>query len=139
MPFPPLGVVVLAGARTAIFEVYYFRMYLALVVLGPAHGLVFLPALLATFGPEGFEHWEVRRSRRREAGGAAGGGPAAGAGPVRGGSGELVAHPSFRAAASEQAQKQQQEAAAEEGPWGGSSDPSGAGKGGGTAAVELEG
>lgn len=47
----PAGVVVLAFARTQIFEVYYFRVYAALVVLGAAHGLVLLPVLLALAGP----------------------------------------------------------------------------------------
>jgi hypothetical protein len=45
------GVVVLAFARTQIFEVYYFRLYLALVILGAAHGLVLLPIALSRFGP----------------------------------------------------------------------------------------
>ena len=45
------GVVVLAFARTEIFEVYYFRMYFALVILGAAHSLVLLPVLLALAGP----------------------------------------------------------------------------------------
>jgi Niemann-Pick C1 protein len=45
------GVLVLAFARTRIFEVYYFRMYLALVVVAAAHGLLLLPVLLALIGP----------------------------------------------------------------------------------------
>ena len=45
------GVMVLAFARTKIFEVYYFRLYMALVLLGAAHGLVLLPVLLALAGP----------------------------------------------------------------------------------------
>jgi len=42
---------VLAFARTQIFEVYYFRIFLALVGLGAAHGLVLLPVLLSLVGP----------------------------------------------------------------------------------------
>jgi hypothetical protein len=45
------GVVVLAFARTRIFEVYYFRMYLALVLVAAAHALLLLPVLLALLGP----------------------------------------------------------------------------------------
>ncbi len=48
------GVLVLAFARTQIFQVYFFRMYLALVVLAASHGLVLLPVLLALVGPPPF-------------------------------------------------------------------------------------
>lgn len=46
-----VGVAVLSLARTQIFEVYFFRLYLALVALGAAHGLVLLPVLLMWIGP----------------------------------------------------------------------------------------
>ncbi|CAL8466999.1 g6535 [Coccomyxa elongata] len=46
-----VGVMVLAFAKTKIFEVYYFRVYMALVLLGAAHSLVLLPVLLALAGP----------------------------------------------------------------------------------------
>jgi len=45
------GVVILAFAHSQLFEVYYFRMYLAICLLGGFHGLMFLPVLLSLFGP----------------------------------------------------------------------------------------
>jgi hypothetical protein len=74
------GVSVLAFARTEVFNVYYFRFYLALVLLGAANGLVLLPVLLSCLGPEPFEHWGWRQQAawlRRVRLAAAGGGLAA--------------------------------------------------------------
>lgn len=46
-----VGVIILCFSRTEVFVVYYFQMYLALVLLGFLHGLVFLPVFLSMFGP----------------------------------------------------------------------------------------
>lgn len=46
-----VGVIVLAFSRSEVFVVYYFQMYLALVLLGFLHGLIFLPVILSLFGP----------------------------------------------------------------------------------------
>ena len=48
-----LGVTVLAFTRSKIFEIYYFRIWLALVVLASSHALVFLPVALSLAGGDG--------------------------------------------------------------------------------------
>ncbi|PGH27716.1 hypothetical protein AJ80_00503 [Polytolypa hystricis UAMH7299] len=49
-----LGVCVLAFTRSKIFEIYYFRVWLALVIFAASHALVFLPVALSIFGGEGY-------------------------------------------------------------------------------------
>lgn len=48
-----LGVTVLAFTRSKIFEIYYFRIWLALVLMAAAHALVFLPVALSLGGGDG--------------------------------------------------------------------------------------
>ncbi|KAF2760450.1 multidrug efflux transporter AcrB transmembrane domain-containing protein [Pseudovirgaria hyperparasitica] len=49
-----LGVCVLAFTRSKIFEIYYFRVWLALVLWAASHALIFLPVMLSIFGGKGF-------------------------------------------------------------------------------------
>jgi Niemann-Pick C1 protein len=49
-----LGVCVLAFTRSKIFEIYYFRVWLMLVIFAASHALVFLPVALSLGGGEGY-------------------------------------------------------------------------------------
>lgn len=45
------GVLVLAFAKSTLFRLYYFRMYLGIVLLGLFNGLMVLPIFLNRMGP----------------------------------------------------------------------------------------
>ncbi|KAF1976955.1 multidrug efflux transporter AcrB transmembrane domain-containing protein [Bimuria novae-zelandiae CBS 107.79] len=49
-----LGVGVLAWTRSKIFDIYYFRVWVALVLWASTHALILLPVLLSLFGGKGY-------------------------------------------------------------------------------------
>ncbi len=46
------GVLVLAFAKSTLFRLYYFRMYLGIVLLGLFNGLMVLPLILSKMTPK---------------------------------------------------------------------------------------
>lgn len=60
-----LGVCVLAFTRSKIFEIYYFRVWLALIIFAATHALIFLPVALSYFGGEGMLLTELEIFRNR--------------------------------------------------------------------------
>ncbi|KAK9454431.1 sterol-sensing domain of SREBP cleavage-activation-domain-containing protein [Dipodascopsis uninucleata] len=53
-----IGVIVLAFTRSKIFKIYYFKMWLALVIIAASHGLIFLPVFLSYAGGSGYNLYE---------------------------------------------------------------------------------
>lgn len=60
-----LGVCVLAFTRSKIFEIYYFRVWLALIIFAATHALIFLPVALSYFGGEGMLLTRLETFRNR--------------------------------------------------------------------------
>lgn len=65
-----IGISVLALTKSKLLEVYFFRMWLALILSGALHGIVLLPVLLSYLGGQGYalddtdEEWVTSQMRR---------------------------------------------------------------------------
>ncbi|VDO77743.1 unnamed protein product [Schistosoma curassoni] len=46
------GIVVLAASKSRLFQIFYFRMYLSMILFGAFTGLIILPVYLSYLGPK---------------------------------------------------------------------------------------